>query len=376
MVKHIPTAPVFLDKFCQGPHQAQLRSLLSPRHHLSQLLAQRFSIAKQVTSHPIQHKHRHCHKREHSRPRSYASNPCFRKSKQPFRIAESFFAAKPPSIFFGRLLGTHIAIAQQMPDTPFAFPISLSALRHIKPSRVFLAVTKSSKTSPPKVSPQSKILELEPLAVVINLDVVFRANDEANSQFIEQIHQFDIGKGAVSRQKQSAPGNRSQHFVKEFTHKVAFRAAAARFKRVLRVCAPVQRYCPRARAKRSDQEMLLIFNSPVNAETNGAEDRQLTNDDASGLARHRINIETRIMQEASQSFASSLEVVEEASQRGLTATPSGDKRKHKIDKGVTLMTVCIVKDRIDILNKASWSRVLSFHNPILYRVNNSFHSPH
>jgi hypothetical protein len=41
-----------------------------------------------------------------------------------------------------------------------------------------------------------------------------------------------------------------------------------------------------------------------------------------------------------------------------------------------LMAVCVIKDRIDILNKASWSRVLSFHNPILYRVNNSFHSPH
>ena len=74
------------------------------------------------------------------------------------------------------------------------------------------------------------------------------------------------------------------------------------------------------------------------------------------------------MQEASQSFASSLKVVEEASQRGLTATPGGDKREHKIDNGVALMAMCIVKDQVDILNKASGSRVLSVHNPILYRV--------
>src|SRR3982751_2075776 len=183
MVKHIPTAPVFLDKFCQGPHQAQLRSLLSPRHHLSQLLAQRFSIAKQITSHPIQHKHRHCHKREHSCPRNYTIDPRFRKSKQPFRVAESFLAAKPPRIFLGRLLGAHLAIAQQMPDAPFAFPIPLSALRHIKPSRVCVAVTQTAKTSPSKIPRQSKLLELEPSAVTIDLDVVLRANDKPNSQF-------------------------------------------------------------------------------------------------------------------------------------------------------------------------------------------------
>lgn len=263
-----------------------------------------------------------------------------------------------------------------MPNTPFAFSVSLSALCYKQASRVTLAVTQSAKTAPSKVSRQAQILELDPIAIETNLDIVLRANDEANSQFIKQIEQFDIGKGSISRYQQAASGNRSKHLTNECAHKVSFIAAAATFKRVLLVCPPVQRYCARARAKRSDQEMLLVFNRPVDAEANCAEDWQLTNDDASGLARHRIDIQTRIMQEASQSFAGSLKVVEEASQGGLTATPGGDKRQHKIDKGVTLMTVCIVKDRIDILNKASWSRVLSFHNPILYRVNNSFHSPH
>jgi hypothetical protein len=37
-----------------------------------------------------------------------------------------------------------------------------------------------------------------------------------------------------------------------------------------------------------------------------------------------------------------------------------------------LMAVRVFKDRVDILNKASWSRVLSRHNPILYRVIHSF----
>src|SRR5215210_2328378 len=264
MVKHIPTTFIFPDQLCHGAYQAQLRSLLSPRHHLSQLLAQSLCVAKHKTSHPIQHKHRYCHKRKHSRPRLYARDAGFDKAKQSFRIAESFFAAKPPRIFLSRLLGTHTPIAQQMPDAPFAFSISLAALRHVKPSPVFVAVTQPPTRAPSLVSRQSKILELDPLAVEINLDVVFGANDERNSQFIEQIDQFDIGKCAVRSQKQSPSGNRMKHFINERAHEVAFITAAAIFKRDLAVCPPVQRYCPRARAKRSNKEMLLIFNRPVN----------------------------------------------------------------------------------------------------------------
>src|SRR5215212_5004908 len=338
MVKHIPPASIFSDKFCHRPHQAQLCSLLSPRHHLAQMLAQSLSIAKHRTSDPIQHKHRYCYQCEHSRPRYYAPDPRIGKSKQPFRIAESFFAAKAPRIFAARLLGTHITISQQVPDTPFAFSISLAALCYKQASLFTLAVTQSAKTSPSKVSRQAQMLELDPIAVETNLDVVFRTNDKANSQSIEQIDQFDIGKGAISRYQQAASGNRSKHLTKEYAHKVSFIATAATFKRVLFVGPPVQRYCAGAGAKRSDQEMLLIFNSPVDAEANCADQRQLRNDNASGLARHRIDTQAGIMKEASQSFASSLKVVEEASQRGLTATPGGDKRKHKIGKRVTLMT--------------------------------------
>jgi hypothetical protein len=372
MVKHIPAASIFAHKFCHGPHQAHLPSLLSPRHYLSQLLAQGFSVAKHPTSYSVQYQHRHCYKREHSRPRLYALNPRLPKSKQPLRVAESFLAAKPPPIFFGRSLGTHPSIANEMPDTPFAFSISLSTLRYIKPSRVVVAVTQTPKASPSLIARQSQMLELDPIPIETDLYVVFRANDEANSQFIEQINQFDISKGAIRSQKQTASGKRMKHLSDQSAHKVAFIAAAAIFKRVLLVCPPVDRYGARARAKRSNQEMLLIFNRPINTETNSADQRQLRNDNASRLPRHLLNIKTRIMQKAIESFASSLKVVEETSQAGLTATPFGDKRHHKIDKGVALMAMCIVKDQVDILDKASGSRVLSHHNPILYRVYNSF----
>ena len=74
------------------------------------------------------------------------------------------------------------------------------------------------------------------------------------------------------------------------------------------------------------------------------------------------------MQEAIEPFAGSLKVIEETSQAGLTATSGGDKSQHKIYESVALMAMCIVKDQVDILNKASGSRDLSVHNPILYRV--------
>jgi hypothetical protein len=117
--------------------------------------------------------------------------------------------------------------------------------------------------------------------------------------------------------------------------------------------------------------MLLIFNGPIDAETNCAEQWELTNDDASGLEREAIYIETRIMQKAIETFAGSLKVIEETSQASLTATSGCDQRKHKIYESVALMAMCIVKDQVDILNKAGGSRVLSVHNPILYRVYNS-----
>jgi site-specific DNA recombinase len=199
-------------------------------------------------------------------------------------LRKDYFAAKPPRIFLSRLLGTHPSIAQKMPDAPFAFSISLATLRHIQPSPVFVTVTQTPNRSPSKVPRQSKMFEFDPLAIEINLDVVFRANDERNSQFIEQIDQFNISKCAVSSQKQSRSGNRSQHFINECAHEVALITAAAIFKRVLVVGPPVKRYGARAGAKRGNQEMLLIFNRPVDAEANGADQRQLTNDDASGLA--------------------------------------------------------------------------------------------
>jgi hypothetical protein len=37
-----------------------------------------------------------------------------------------------------------------------------------------------------------------------------------------------------------------------------------------------------------------------------------------------------------------------------------------------LMAVRVFKARVDIVNKASRGRALSGHNPILYRVHNSF----
>jgi len=212
------------------------------------------------------------------------------------------------------------------------------------------------------------MLELDPVAIEINLDIVFRANDEGNSQFIEQIYQFDIGKGSISRYQQAASSDRGKHLRNECGEKVSLIAAAVAFKRVLLESPPVQRYCSTARAKRSNEKVLLIFNRPVNADTNSAQQWELTNDNARSLERHLLDIETRVMQEAIEPFAGSLKVVEETSQAGLTATPCGNERKHKINKGVALMTMCIVKDRVDILNKASGSRVLSRHNPILYRV--------
>ena len=88
------------------------------------------------------------------------------------------------------------------------------------------------------------------------------------------------------------------------------------------------------------------------------------------------NLEPWIVQKAGQAPRGGFKVIEEARQSGLTATLGREQRQDKVADGMALMAVCVIKDQVDILNQASWSRALSFHNPILYRVNNSFHSPH
>ena len=93
------------------------------------------------------------------------------------------------------------------------------------------------------------------------------------------------------------------------------------------------------------------------------------------MASQFNDIKPWVMQKAGQAPAGGFKVIEEAGQGRLTATPGREQCQDKIADGVTLMAVCVVKDRVDILDEASGGRVLSFHNPILYRVNHSFHSP-
>src|SRR5437868_8577139 len=122
--------------------------------------------------------------------------------------------------------------------------------------------------------------------------------------------------------------------------------------------------------------MLHILNRPVNAETNRASERQLCDQDAGRLAGQFSSIEPGVVQKAGQAPAGGFKVIEEARQSGLTAALGREQCQDKVAEGMALMAVCVVKDQVDILKQASWSRVLSFHNPILYRVNHSFHSPH
>jgi hypothetical protein len=122
--------------------------------------------------------------------------------------------------------------------------------------------------------------------------------------------------------------------------------------------------------------MPAIFNRPVKAETNRASERQLRDQDASGLAGQFSHLEPRVMQEAGQTPRGGFKVVEKARQSSLTATLGREQCQDKVADGMALMAVCVIKDQVDILDEASGSRGLSFHNPILYRVKNSFHSPH
>src|SRR5438552_19061094 len=100
--------------------------------------------------------------------------------------------------------------------------------------------------------------------------------------------------------------------------------------------------------------MLLVFNGPVNTETNGAQQWELSNQNASRLAGQGGNLQTGIVQEAGQAPRSGFKVIEEARQCRLTATLGRKQGQHIVSYGMALMTVCVVKHRVDILNQARW----------------------
>src|ERR1041384_2121779 len=112
--------------------------------------------------------------------------------------------------------------------------------------------------------------------------------------------------------------------------------------------------------------MLSVLNRPVNTEPDGAGKRQLRDQDARGLAGQSSNLKPWVVQEAGQTPAGGFKVIEAARQGGLTATFGREQGQDKIADGMALMAMCVVKDQVDILDEASGSRGLSFHNPILY----------
>lgn len=358
MVKLLPTTLVFREQFGNSANQAQFTPCLAPRADSAQTLAQGGAVSQQMTTDAKQHQHRYRHQGKHSRPRFDASNLRFNKSQQPFGIAKPFLAAKASSILLRHLLSAQVAIANQMPDTPFALAVALTALRDVEPLRVALAVAQASQTAPPLVSRQGQLFEFAPLALVVDFDIVFGANDKGNPQIIEQSEQFAVGKASVCRQQEALSGNRRQDFGDQDADDLAFIATALVLEVGFLVGSPVERDGATANTQRGDQEVTRRLNRPVQTETKRPHKRQLRDHGASALGRQFLDLQRRIVQQAGEATRSRFKVVEIASQLCLTATPDRKQRQDRSHNRFALMTVCVIKDRVDILNKASWGRVL------------------
>ncbi|HEY0322017.1 MAG TPA: hypothetical protein VGC66_13745 [Pyrinomonadaceae bacterium] len=102
-----------------------------------------------------------------------------------------------------------------------------------------------------------------------------------------------------------------------------------------------------------DQQMLRLFRSPVQRQSDNTHERQSRAQRASVRARQLIGPQTRIMQEARESLAGSFKVIKESGESGLTATLHRNKCHDKIRDGFLLMSVCVWQDAADILAEAS-----------------------
>lgn|SRR5574341_240832 len=100
-----------------------------------------------------------------------------------FGVAEAALATPAPRVLLCGLKGRIVAIADQMPDAPTPLTITRPALGDEQSPGRALTITQATETASPRIAAHPQRLELAPLALDEDLDVLFGADDETQSLF-------------------------------------------------------------------------------------------------------------------------------------------------------------------------------------------------
>jgi len=268
-------------------------------------------------------------------------------------LRKDHFAREPACVFRAGSPCRERTVRDQVPHLPFTFSITRSALHQIDATRICLAVPQPSPSTSSLVATQTQAFEFFPFPINHHLDVVFRANDEGNAQKVEHIEQLHISKGTISRQDKAFPVNRRENISKQISDEISLQSTPAILQLTLIVSAPKQWERTPPDDHRSDQQVLSIFNGPVNGESQRPHSRQLIEKKARMAKSEGFDLKPLVMQEAREPLECSLGALKESSNSCLRAGLHIDDRHHEIDSSFDLMTMCVGQQGIDILDEAS-----------------------
>ena len=273
-------------------------------------------------------------------------------------LRKDHFAPEAARVLSHHDMGRERAVTDQVPQPPLALSITRTTLRHVLAARIALAIKESPQTPPSGVPLEAQSGEFAPSALTQHLDRPFTADHKGNTQIIEQIEELDIREGAVCRDDLAAWRDSKQDFCDERADKLALIPTPVIFQLALSISAPEQWHGTASDHQGGDQQMLLVFNGPINGETHRPGERQLRDDSASGRERQLLHVQTLIVQEAGEPFERCFLIAEEACEFGLAAGLHRDERGDEIKDRILLMTMCRRQHGVDILAQASGSRAL------------------
>ncbi len=104
--------------------------------------------------------------------------------------------------------------------------------------------------------------------------------------------------------------------------------------------------------------MLRVFRRPIQREAHTTLRRQPHGERPSMRECQLFSVQTRVMQQARETFSGRFKVVKESGKSGLAACSHAHEREDKITDSFSLMPVCVGQNEADILAEASGKRVL------------------
>ncbi len=348
----MPQAFIAHQQFDDASDHAQLRTCPAARAHSPQPTIAP-GVRDKRASKFRQHRDGNRHEREHPCPCLETTDACVVKTEEAFRITKAFLTGEASRVLLRHPVSRQVTVRHQVPDAPSPVLVTHARLHQKDVARVAFAIPDASPRAPSLILPPLERVESAPSAFDSHMLVRLRADNVGNTKIIEQIEQIDVSEPAIRRQHKPSSRHATQNLGKERTHELAFITTHPLLQLRVTLGTPVERDGTPPDIEGGDQQMLRVFNRPIKREAQTTFRRQTPNERPSMREGQLLSVETRVVQQAEQSFAGGFKVVKESGESGLAASADAQECEHEITDGLLLMPVRVGQNEADILAEAS-----------------------